>query len=730
MRKNYFLTLLLTFVLGSTFGQVVLSEDFSYSDGSLVGNGTWVSTSGTAGDLLVSSGQAVVQHGTPSEDVEIPFTSITGSVYAAFDFSVDDLGSPYSGGDNEYFAHLDFRARMDIVPPTAGGDYTVGISSSTSAAQATWATDLTFGQTYRAIIRYDQDTGTAQLWIDATADTDTSISGSADGATTVANFELRQSDSSVNETVRVDNLMIGQTFDDVDTFVAQTNPTLAISSPTNGSTIGYTDTAAVKISVGNFNVAPGGTGDGFIKWTLNSVAQADKFDTNDIAFSSTGGTTYTVYVELVDNAGNPLSTPVNQTVTFTVDFPCDIQIGSITTTCNAETSGVDTYDVSLDFTGGGTTTYTLTADNGTIGGDNPSMMASGTITISNVSEGTDIVFTVKGDVSNSGCDFTRNISSPTCKALPFTESFDYADAAILSDQANWEITSSSSDDILVASGSLDYTGLKASVGNKIVFDGVGSDVATRFTDVTSGTVYASFLFKVTAFQTGSSPDTTDGGYFAIVASNNSFQTRIWVRPNPDTSGTTYDIGFGSESSNPPFSTSTYNLNDVLLIVTSYNVDTREINLWINPDASTFENAAPTATLTSTDGDTTPPSSINSFILRQDSSNETPTIEMDELRIATSWAEVTPKEPTASINQNEIEGFAVYPNPVESKTFKLSSASITTKTVQIFNVLGKEVYSTKVNGTNNDIDVASLNAGIYILKVLENGRMASKKLIIR
>lgn len=83
-----------------------------------------------------------------------------------------------------------------------------------------------------------------------------------------------------------------------------------------------------------------------------------------------------------------------------------------------------------------------------------------------------------------------------------------------------------------------------------------------------------------------------------------------------------------------------------------------------------------------------------------------------------------------INDNDIEGFAVYPNPVESKTFKLSSASITTKTVQIFNVLGKEVYSTKVNGTNNDIDVASLNAGIYILKVLENGRMASKKLIIK
>jgi len=160
------------------------------------------------------------------------------------------------------------------------------------------------------------------------------------------------------------------------------------------------------------------------------------------------------------------------------------------------------------------------------------------------------------------------------------------------------------------------------------------------------------------------------------------------------------------------------------------MDTREINLWVNPDASTFENTAPTATLTSTDGDTTPPSSINSFILRQDSANETPSIEMDELRIATSWAEVTPKEATASVDKNDIEGFAVYPNPVEGKTFKITTASFTTKSVQIFNVLGKKVFTKEVNGVNNDINVASLNAGIYILKVVEEGKTASKKLIIK
>jgi hypothetical protein len=227
MKKNYFLTLLITLISAVSFGQVILAENFTYADGSLVGNSTWENVSGTAGDFLVASGKAVVQHGTPSEDVKIPFTSVAGDVFAGFDFSVDDLGSPYGGGtDFEYFTHFGFKARMDIKTGTNGGDFTVGISSATSTAEATWATDLTFGQTYRAIIKFDQVTGTAKLWINPTASTDTSISGTDAGAATIVSFDLRQSDSQVNETVRVDNLMIGQTFANV---LVYSDDTLSVS---------------------------------------------------------------------------------------------------------------------------------------------------------------------------------------------------------------------------------------------------------------------------------------------------------------------------------------------------------------------------------------------------------------------------------------------------------------------------------------------------------------------
>ena len=86
--------------------------------------------------------------------------------------------------------------------------------------------------------------------------------------------------------------------------------------------------------------------------------------------------------------------------------------------------------------------------------------------------------------------------------------------------------------------------------------------------------------------------------------------------------------------------------------------------------------------------------------------------------------------TASVKNNTIEGFATYPNPVTNKEFTISSRSISAKEVAIFNVIGKKVLATNFSGTNTTIDVSAISAGIYILKVMEAGKIATKKLVIR
>ncbi|MGB0878982.1 MAG: hypothetical protein ACPGTO_00260, partial [Polaribacter sp.] len=400
--------------------------------------------------------------------------------------------------------------------------------------------------------------------------------------------------------------------DDITWTTPSSDPSLSIISPTH-NTVFPSSTTEVPITLNITNFILSGdngsgmtdsTGDGYIKATIEETGQATQvtsFFTATPSLTVVAGRIYTVTLELVDNSEASLSPKVEVSVGFSVELPCDLVLGTIATTCDTGAAArSDTYSGTIEFTGGNTgVTYTITASGTTIGGDNPNSSASGTITFSGITEGTDVVVTIVGD-SGSSCDYERTLFSPSCVTFPIIEHFDYTDASNLGDQSAWTMLNSG-DEMLVAAGNLDYTGLEASTGNMITFDGSGSETYTDFSDVTSGTVYASFLLKVTGFQTGSNPDVTDGGYIAALAgSTSSYDARFWVRPNPDTSGTTFDIGYGFETSNPTFTTETYSLNDVLFIVMAYNMDDATVSTWINPDASSFEAVAtPTATLSGT-----------------------------------------------------------------------------------------------------------------------------------
>ena len=86
--------------------------------------------------------------------------------------------------------------------------------------------------------------------------------------------------------------------------------------------------------------------------------------------------------------------------------------------------------------------------------------------------------------------------------------------------------------------------------------------------------------------------------------------------------------------------------------------------------------------------------------------------------------------TASLKNNAIVGFAAYPNPVSNGILTISSAGNSLKNITIFNLLGKQVLSSSFSGVRSNVDVSSISAGIYILKVTEAGKTATKKLVIR
>ena len=115
----------------------------------------------------------------------------------------------------------------------------------------------------------------------------------------------------------IDNLQI----------VAAVEPSIAVTSPADGSTIPSSD-VDIEISVQNFNVASGGSGDGYIVYSVDGGASIDKFDSAPISLSSLVDGSHTVELELVDNGGASLTNPATASVSF--DVTTITQVANIT----------------------------------------------------------------------------------------------------------------------------------------------------------------------------------------------------------------------------------------------------------------------------------------------------------------------------------------------------------------------------------------------------------------
>jgi hypothetical protein len=72
-------------------------------------------------------------------------------------------------------------------------------------------------------------------------------------------------------------------------------------------------------------------------------------------------------------------------------------------------------------------------------------------------------------------------------------------------------------------------------------------------------------------------------------------------------------------------------------------------------------------------------------------------------------------------------FSMYPNPASGSTVTISSASNNAKSVKVYSIIGKQVINTTIT---NILDVSGLQSGIYIVQIAENGKSATKKLVIR
>lgn len=83
--------------------------------------------------------------------------------------------------------------------------------------------------------------------------------------------------------------------------------------------------------------------------------------------------------------------------------------------------------------------------------------------------------------------------------------------------------------------------------------------------------------------------------------------------------------------------------------------------------------------------------------------------------------------TASVSTNEIDGLKVFPNPLNGNTLNITSNSNAVKAVAIYDVLGKQVFTGST--LNNAVNV-SLTTGIYVVKITEGNKTATRKLAVK
>lgn len=88
-------------------------------------------------------------------------------------------------------------------------------------------------------------------------------------------------------------------------------------------------------------------------------------------------------------------------------------------------------------------------------------------------------------------------------------------------------------------------------------------------------------------------------------------------------------------------------------------------------------------------------------------------------------------PTLSANKSsKIETFVIYPNPSKNKIINIKNT--TGSLITIYNMLGQNVFSTKINDSFNvqTLNLSDLQSGLYFVKISNGNNVSVKKLILK
>jgi len=245
----------------------------------------------------------------------------------------------------------------------------------------------------------------------------------------------------------------------------------------------------------------------------------------------------------------------------------------------------------------------------------------------------------------------------------FVENFDYPATTALT-TVGWAAHSvGGTNPITATSPGLTLAGYPGSgVGNAASMTTSGEDLNRTFQSVSTGSVYAAFLVNVSEASTDPA-----GGYFFHLGPSpigTTFRGRVFAKKDAGN-----NLAFGiskaaTAAADIAYTGFTFSLNTTYLIVVKYTVVDGATNDTVSMIVSTtFPGAEPAATVTATDIATQSDIIPATVALRQGAVATSPTVRVDGIRVATSWAEISTAPPgvVVDFDGNGRSDFAVVRN---------------------------------------------------------------------
>jgi hypothetical protein len=82
----------------------------------------------------------------------------------------------------------------------------------------------------------------------------------------------------------------------------------------------------------------------------------------------------------------------------------------------------------------------------------------------------------------------------------------------------------------------------------------------------------------------------------------------------------------------------------------------------------------------------------------------------------------------STANESIDGFKIYPNPVTNGKIYINTTLNDPKKVTVYDILGTKIIEATIIG--RELNLSEVDAGMYMLRVIENNKVATRKLIIK